>query len=481
MGLPTCVDRSVFVHILICMFGTSSWLAVNGIWVELPLLVQKLPEQWTLPSYMSVVIQLANIGPISYTLISIFAPFILSHEKVIILFILMIGASSCLLLSFFWEYTTFIAGTQHSTALLILEFFLALVDCTSSVAFFPFIANFKEKYMTSYFIGEGLSGLLPGLVALGQGVGVVNCINITKTNFTNGSWINTTGNIFPQYQQPNFPAQDFFLFLFIITFMSGFAFTLLGLMPQFRSEMSLNNNVCELVYSRKDSELTSSATVTTSIDSTLSPCNCTESVNNGQSVSHLLNQDDKISDDECQEYKLASRSIKPKISPSLYAYLLLLTATINGISNGILPAIQSYASLPYGNKPFSFSVLFGIIANPLACFLAYFFPTKNIIYITVLTILGCSVAGYDLTLAGLSPNPFLRGKKLGEILLVLSWILVTGFFSYVKVCIGVIFRTQGRRGLLWYGVVTQAGSAVGSIIMFVLVNVLKLFTSAPMC
>lgn len=35
--------------------------------------------------------------------------------------------------------------------------------------------------------------------------------------------------------------------------------------------------------------------------------------------------------------------------------------------------------------------------------------------------------------------------------------------------------------MYWYGAVSQAGSAVGSIIMFILVNVLHLFTSADTC
>ena len=420
MGLTGCIDKSVFVHLLICIFGTSSWIAINGIWVELPLLVQKLPEKWALPSYMSIVIQLANIGPIAYTLASVFAPSILSHEKAIILLIVTIGASSCLLLSFFWDYTTYVAGSIHSTALLVLEFFLALVDCTSSVAFFPFIANFKEKYMTSYFIGEGLSGLLPSLVALGQGAGVVDCINKTIQNstFQNGTWENYTENmVIPQYQQPNFPPQDFFLFLFIMTLLSGIAFILLVLLPQFKDEMSLNNNVSGILYTRKDAELTTSVTATTSIDASLSPCSCTEVVNNGQSVSHLLNQEDKVSsDDEGNDYDVAKK--KNKLSTSVYVYLLFLTAIVNGLSNGVLPAIQSYASLPYGNKPFSLSVLLGIMANPIACFIAYFLPTNNIIYISFLALIGCGFAGYDLTLASLSPTPFLRDESLGAILLV---------------------------------------------------------------
>ena len=49
-------------------------LAVNGAWVELPILVNVLPEGWSLASYMSVVIQLANIIPLGVTLLNHFCP-----------------------------------------------------------------------------------------------------------------------------------------------------------------------------------------------------------------------------------------------------------------------------------------------------------------------------------------------------------------------------------------------------------------------
>lgn len=44
------------------MFGVGAWISINGLWVELPLLVQALPEGWSLPSFMSIIIQIANIG-----------------------------------------------------------------------------------------------------------------------------------------------------------------------------------------------------------------------------------------------------------------------------------------------------------------------------------------------------------------------------------------------------------------------------------
>jgi len=61
---------SVKLILLICLFGTGSWVEINGIWVELPLLVNQSPQAWSLPSYLSVVIQIANIGPILYYILN---------------------------------------------------------------------------------------------------------------------------------------------------------------------------------------------------------------------------------------------------------------------------------------------------------------------------------------------------------------------------------------------------------------------------
>uniref|UniRef100_A0A8C6XZ72 Riboflavin transporter n=1 Tax=Naja naja TaxID=35670 RepID=A0A8C6XZ72_NAJNA len=56
------------VHLLVCLLGTGSWVAINGVWVELPLIVPHLPEGWLLPTYLTVIIQLANLGPLAFTL-----------------------------------------------------------------------------------------------------------------------------------------------------------------------------------------------------------------------------------------------------------------------------------------------------------------------------------------------------------------------------------------------------------------------------
>jgi hypothetical protein len=41
------LGRTVLTHLLVALFGMGSWAAVNGIWVELPVVVKDLPEgEW---------------------------------------------------------------------------------------------------------------------------------------------------------------------------------------------------------------------------------------------------------------------------------------------------------------------------------------------------------------------------------------------------------------------------------------------------
>ena len=62
------VDSKLGVHVLVCVFAVSSWVDLNGMWVELPIFVTHLPEEWTLPSYITV---LAQVNVLHLSLIHI--------------------------------------------------------------------------------------------------------------------------------------------------------------------------------------------------------------------------------------------------------------------------------------------------------------------------------------------------------------------------------------------------------------------------
>ncbi|KAJ1195369.1 hypothetical protein NDU88_004649 [Pleurodeles waltl] len=433
---------------LACLLGMGSWVAINGMWVELPLIVHQIPEGWYLPSYLTILIQLANVGPLIVTLVHRFWPGRL-NEVGVIYSIICIGVLACMLLAFFWRETTVVAGAPRSTALLVLMFFLSVVDCTSSVTFLPFMMRLKSHYLTTYFIGEGLSGLVPGLVALAQGAGVVHCVNasqvltITTSNGSEGHKLQAW------YQPARFSVQVFFLFLGCMMATCLVAFFLLNHLPVVRRERA---KVRLQVNGREDS----SGVKIVEVRPMISPVEGIKGL--GKSSFG------------------AGTYTWPQV-----IYIFILLAWANALTNAVLPSVQSYSCLPYGSSAYHLSATLAALANPLACFVAMFLPNRSLKMMGVLTAAGSGIGCYIMAMAALSPCPPLLHHHGGVVLIVLAWVLFVGTLSYVKVMIGLILRDEGHSALVWCGAVVQLGSMVGALIMFPLVSVYSLFQSGDPC
>ncbi|XP_064598817.1 solute carrier family 52, riboflavin transporter, member 3-B-like [Liolophura sinensis] len=358
-------NTSFFVHILVVLFGIGSWVDINGVWVELPILVEHLPEGWNLGSYLIIIIQVANIGPLLYIVGHLLAPRIISERPVIVI-VLFVNAAACLLLAFLWKWTTEIGGEEHSTSLLVLNFFLAMGDCTTSIVFLTYMSFFKAPYMASYFIGTGLSALLPSLVAIGQGIGVMTCRNASYTNTTklnDGTWLNITSYfIRPEYLPPRFPPRDFFLFLFVMVSISFVSFTLLNFHPYCKREQ-----VIPVTEAPKGSTEDSLSLSRTKDVLNLDRVNPSSTTDNSKGIS--------ITNESLKE-KLSDMRTKTRtliiISRGEFGFLLMLTAWVHGLWFGALLSVQPYACLPYGNDTYHLAVTLAQIASPLACFLVFF-------------------------------------------------------------------------------------------------------------
>uniref|UniRef100_S4RQ20 Riboflavin transporter n=1 Tax=Petromyzon marinus TaxID=7757 RepID=S4RQ20_PETMA len=388
------------VHALTCVFGVASWVAINGMWVELPVLVPQIPEGWYLPSYLTVLIQLANVGPLAITLAHRFRPGCMD-EVPIIYAILALGAVACLLLAFLWDRTTVIAGADRSTALLALTFFLSLVDCTSSVTFLPFMMRLQPGYMTSYYVGEGLSGLLPGLVALGQGAGFSTCVNVSlaDANGTAGDNGTLIYEVQTEYQAPNFSPQIFFLILCGMMAASMAAFVMLNHLPLARREYS--HEGLQNLGSRRHGEVTAAGQREPS-----------------QRESNGVSLEPSALDTTHTFDVLESPSIAEYVGIKYFVAIFLILAWANGLTNGVLPSVQSYSCLPYGNTAYHLSATLAALANPIACFVAIFKPSRSQLVLSMLTLLGSVFGAYILAMAIMSPCPLLLGTDAGTILIV---------------------------------------------------------------
>lgn len=422
-------------HGLVALFAMGSWISVNSLWVELPVVVRELPEGWNLPAYLSVLIAFGNLGPIAVTIIHHCAPGRL-NERLVIHGIQLLAVVASALLAVFWAHTVKIGEEEERRSLpfLLFTFVLSLVCCTSNVTFLPFMFRYPSQYIRTFFIGQGLSALFPCVVALGQGAAKLECKTVN-------------GTVTPVHEE-TFPAQNFFWFLctmLSISFLSFWALT------------------------RRQTESQAGAAPQEADD---------PAAKNGEETHPLQNGGTPVSEDQVQvEEQQPAQAFWTRRN----IYLLSLLAVSNALTNGVLPSVQSYSCLPYGNMTFHLSVVLGNMANPLACFLAMFVILRSSAGLGFVSLAGGVFAAYLMALAVLSPCPPLLGNPAGIPLVVVSWIIFTGLFSYLKVVIGTLLHEAGHAALLWCGISIQAGSLIGALTMFPLVNVYHLFTRAQEC
>lgn len=282
-----------------------------------------------------MLIAFGNLGPIVVTITHHCAPGLL-NERLIIHCIQALAVVASVFLAFFWSYTVSIAGTERSLVFLLLTFVLSLVCCTSNVTFLPFMFRYPPEYIRTFFIGQGFSALFPCIVALGQGVGKLECIRVNET-------------VQPVYLKENFPAQSFFGFLCIMLTVSMLSFWAL----------LRRQTTAEEIAQAQESEKP-------------------DTERNGEESHPLHNGGAPVSEEQTPVVE------EPRSTLTFWTlqniYLLSLLAISNALTNGVLPSVQSFTCLPYSTMTFHLSVVLGNIANPLACFLAMFIVLRYIFF-----------------------------------------------------------------------------------------------------
>ncbi|CAG9808228.1 unnamed protein product [Chironomus riparius] len=413
-------NRNALVDVLAVFFGIGSWIGINALWVQLPLLVNVLPEFWYLASYLVIIIQIANIGPLAYTLIQKYCPI---PDNIIIYFLLTIGVVSGGFIPFFYDVTVYFLSSDRSLLFFIFTFCFALVGCTSSVLFMPYFGRFRGIYLITYLIGEGLSGLVPSILGLIQGVG------------GNAQCEVIGDDIVPYFPPPRFSTQTFFIIIFSLLVASLLAFILLDRLKSVRDEYAnvkiLNGNN----YQYDESSMTSDPTLN-------------ETVN---------------------------------LSTINYRGLLVYIGLLCMFVNAIVPSIMPFSTLPYGNVTYHLAITLSLMANPIACFIAMFVKKNSVNHIFIVSIIFLPFLSYAITTAVLSPAPPLTENTFGEFLVITSWTLVIGLASYIRLKITTMFRLKGGKSLVWIGVSTQIGSFVGSVVSFLLTNYTGIFVSFQPC
>ncbi|XP_013196913.2 solute carrier family 52, riboflavin transporter, member 3 [Amyelois transitella] len=405
--------RMILLDVLMAGWGLSTWLGVNGMYVQLPLLVQELPEGWALPSSMTVAIAAANVGLFLYAALRRLLPRVSDSHHILGLLVMITLA--LFINSFVYSKTAVIGTTERSVAFLTITFFVALVGCTSSVLFYPYLRHFRDIYLATYLVGEGLSGFLPSILALIQGAsGAPECVPSADNS--------TIEAIYPP---PRFEPMVFMLVLSGLAIISVISFVFIDKTEIFTSEK----------------------------------------------VSTVAKQE---SNDESK--KLESDSWRhPRWIP-----VTILVVILNGLANGVMPSIQSYSCMPYGNKVYHLAVTLSTMANPMACLAGIWLLAPVKLLMTML-VFAALPFGYILTTALRSPTPPLHEKISGEALVVVSWVALTAVISYSRMWTLSLGRRGGVAVMRSLGAFGQLGSVIASLTMYAIVNYTNTFIEPPVC
>uniref|UniRef100_A0A914W7J2 Riboflavin transporter n=1 Tax=Plectus sambesii TaxID=2011161 RepID=A0A914W7J2_9BILA len=416
---------TVIRHILVVAFGAGSWIGINAVWVELPLLVNELPEKWDLPSYMVVLVQITCIAPLLYGVVKHFYRDRL-NQPVLIAAFLVLSAFGSLLCALIWRKTTYIGNAEHSGGLFGAFAIISISSTTSDLLFMPYMSTFAPKYLTMFFVGMGVSALLPSVISLIQGVGITRT---TEQQLANRTIISTT-----EYIPPLFSVEVFLFLIFALVIVSFTSFCLLHWTSLGgRSEMT--NDMERKYASEEKSE---------------------DDANIGEQT---------ISEAE-------------KISKSKFCILLFLTTIVGAMQNSIMPTVLSYAAEPYSNLTYHLSNSLGIMANPIFCLLQFFVQVKRTRTFAILTFITAIFVGYIILLGLLNKNPLLNNSAIGPVLCIISSVMSSGLLAYLRATMAPVLRDGAKsheNGLFWCGAFTQIGSFIGAIVMFLLSNVARVF------
>ncbi|KAI6655507.1 Solute carrier family 52, riboflavin transporter, member 3-A [Oopsacas minuta] len=415
---------SFIAYLLFILFGLVSWTAANGALSESPVLTAILPECYKLTSYIVIIVQCANIGPLAYLLVWAVVKLIWKKthylDIAVIYCILCFAFITSIFIIIFWSQEVVIYDdVTVSIPFFILTGCLAVCDCTSTVLFLPFVALYPTPYISALYVGEGLSGVLPSLWALVQGSASREC--------------HQTGN---PIKGLRFSPTIYFIVITVITTISFIAFTLILFLPLVRRE---RNHMTTITVFKNSPE-------TENTSETLVP---------------------------------SQRVLQPGEYKTNYVALvqyICIQVILCAFANSFLYSIAPYFTIPYGSSTFLLSINLTLIAVPIGSFLG------GVIKPRATLSLWCMLATYLLICIWLiflsvliEPKP-LEGSLIGELHVIVLFSLSGLIAGYLKVGVGVLAKKEGGPTfLLLIALGTQLGSFIGGLVAFLLVNYTLIF------
>ncbi|XP_063951278.1 riboflavin transporter 2-like [Lytechinus pictus] len=469
----------ILVIVLVVLFGSGAWVSVSGVWTELPIMISTgLPEQYRMTSIVHILIQFSLVGMIAFLICNklVASTRIYRLEIPWNYGITFLGTIATFLLIFFWDTRAYVFGELHSVAFLCLVFFVSLVDITSNVTFVGFMSLMKPNLMNWFWIGEGLGHILPAFVVLIQ-----QSNGKMKSCVVNDTYLNETvvGNSTVMYNctsweevapQLLFEPKDYFVVLFLMMLACHISFICLNNLPCSRREYvpqadghHLRTDGCGGLF--KQSE-------TLSADE--------EDGDRVRLMSVVRSHEDGSPNAPDEENDNSGNDLAEQHLTKRQVVFLYTVFFINfTLSFGIMGPILGFSGSAYGNDTFEILVPMQEIAIAVAYFLFLLKPIYSFKVVAGSLLLAIACYTYDFVVAAASPNPPFYSIIFGKIYIVLNAVTRGLSSRYCHASTVWILRnsTDSRRHLIVSAAIGQVGVFIGSVTMFVLINVFNVFES----
>ncbi|ETV70903.1 hypothetical protein, variant 1 [Aphanomyces astaci] len=359
------------VYAAFIVFGLGSWIMTNSVFIETAALFQQVPEKAAISAYLIVALQAANIFPTLYMVFNSDQQLFSIRSAIWVL--LALGVVTCLLLSQFWDITSVFWGHEHSSALLALVFFGGAVSATTTVVYYPFVATFPPVFTSALSTGEGLSGVVAGVLGIWQDPGA-STMHLSVSHF--------------------------------FTCAAG-VFGIAMVAYWFLATSTISAQVQHSKYNEDPGEFECKFTPPTKPRTSSSSSSRTKTSINGESIPLVSNPPQRpphifLSSTHRRDYVLRNLW-----KPLMFQVLLC------AMSFGVIPSIMPFLGSKYmfSAQVLKWSSVLSMACDPLARFLTSFYRWYNVTALSALTLF----LGVTMVLSSTSSNPLFSTFTYGGI------------------------------------------------------------------
>jgi hypothetical protein len=99
------------------------------------------------------------------------------------------------------------------------------------------------------------------------------------------------------------------------------------------------------------------------------------------------------------------------------------------------------------------------------------------------SVFACALNVFIIIIAAQSPCPWWAESLHGALMMVLTQISATFTIAYIRIKIGNTIKTKwsNENGMFYFGATIEIGSLMGTIPIYLLVNVFNVFTDRKPC